>query len=85
MTTALYYLLKGNLRVSIWYHAMLIPTGICVAALFLFPKKQTKIIWIWVFMMIAYYVYRMIYIFPDAPMVYDENCLIQLTFHLLGL
>ena len=76
MTTALYYLLHGNVKASLWYHAMLLPTLITIGLIFYFRNQKEKvkwILWIWVALMLLYYVYRMIYIFPQAPMVYDSK------------
>lgn len=76
MTTALYYLLQGKVQISLYYHAMLMPTiGITIFILVLRKNtKQVKILmWIWIVLMMIYYIYRMIYIFPQAPMVYDSE------------
>ena len=80
MTTALYYFLKGNIKASLYYHAMLLPTMMYGLLLILFRKhkKALQILtWIWILIMMGYYIYRMIMIFPSAPMVYDENCILK--------
>ena len=68
-----------------YYHALLIPTIIVfVVCLFLSYKKNKKIrdrlLLIWGIAMILYYVYRMLFVFPDIPMVYDETSLFSLIF-----
>lgn len=83
MTTSLYYLLKGNIRVSLYYHALLIPTlfvGIICVLLGSNKKRIKTILILWCTIMILYYLYRMIFIFPNAPMVYDTTSLIYRIF-----
>ena len=79
MTTSLYYLLKGNLNASFYYHALLIPTLLVGIVCVLFgsnEKRMKAILMVWCAMMILYYIYRMIFVFPNAPMVYDTTSLI---------
>ena len=76
MTTALYYLLHGQLQLSLWYHAMLIPTIIAGGFILYFKDKPVivkRILWIWAIAMLLYYGYRMITIYPEAPMIYDSK------------
>ena len=76
MTTSLYYLLHGNLKVSLYYHALLIPTMIlgCISLYYRHNKKlRNSILIFWCILMIVYYLYRMVTIFPKSPMVYDTN------------
>ena len=80
MTTALYYLLSGNIKASLFYQAMLLPTLGYGLLLIVFRKNKTilqVLTWIWVVAMFAYYIYRMVVIFPSIPMVYDKNCLLK--------
>ena len=76
MTTALYYFVQGEFQLSLWYHAMLIPTGIFLVMGW-FVRKNPKyvkiLLWTWITLMILYYIYRMIVIFPEPPMVYDSK------------
>ena len=80
MTTSLYYLLQGNISTSIYYHVMLIPT-ILIFVYCVFRKKYLKqILIVWCICMISYYIYRMIIIFPNSPMVYDKNSIFYYLF-----
>ncbi len=87
MTTSLYYLLTGHLQASLFYHAMLIPTFV-FGLLFLYcqikkkKKWKERILWMWAGCMIVYYIYRMLFIFPDIPMVYDTNSLLGQLLHI---
>lgn len=81
MTTSLYYLIQGNLSASLMYHAMLIPTGVFALLIGICQWKKKKkwmgrFLWMWIGCMIVYYIYRMIFIFPDIPMVYDSSSLL---------
>lgn len=83
MKTSLYYLLQFKFSLSLYYHALLIPT-IVVFVWIVFNYKnheQTKkLLMIWAILMIIYYIYRMIVYFPNSPMVYDKNNLIYFIF-----
>lgn len=81
MTTSLYYLVKGEIKASIYYHLMLIPSIICLflGLLFYFQKDNKKwmvVVWAWIILMMIYYVYRMIAIFPEYPMQYNWNSVV---------
>ncbi|MBB5185011.1 putative membrane channel-forming protein YqfA (hemolysin III family) [Faecalicoccus acidiformans] len=81
MTTSLYHLIQGNLSASLMYHAMLIPTGVFALLIGICQWKKKKkwmerFLWMWIGCMIVYYIYRMIFIFPDIPMVYDSSSLL---------
>lgn len=80
MKTSLYYLLKGNIQLSLYYHALLIPTLICGILCLLKPKKRKVVLIVWCTLMIVYYIYRMILYFPNSPMIYSKNNLIYLLF-----
>ena len=80
MTTSLYYLLHLDVKTSLYFHALLIPT-IFVFVYCMFRKKYLKrILIIWCICMIFYYGYRMIVIFPVFPMNYDTNSLFYKIF-----
>lgn len=83
MKTSLYYLLHFKFSLSLYYHALLIPT-IVVFVLIVFNYKnheQTKkLLMIWAIFMIVYYIYRMIVYFPNSPMIYSKENLIYFIF-----
>lgn len=87
MTTSLYYLLHGNIAASLYYHAMLIPTALLVLLVLYCRWKHHKkwigrLVWLWIGCMVVYYIYRMIFIFPQMPMVYDSNSVLGRMFHI---
>ncbi len=68
MTRAAFALVQGNISASISWHALLIPT-LVLALLYLgfhqkYPKIGPWIEWTWVILMLVYWVYRLIYVFP---------------------
>lgn len=83
MKTSLYYLLQFKFSLSLYYHALLIPT-IVVFVWIVFNYKnheQTKkLLIIWAILMIVYYIYRMIVYFPNSPMMYSKENLINFIF-----
>lgn len=83
MKTSLYYLLQFKFSLSLYYHALLIPT-IVVFVWIVFNYKnheQTKkLLIIWAILMIVYYIYRMIVYFPNSPMMYSKENLIYFIF-----
>lgn len=83
MKTSLYYLLHFKFSLSLYYHALLIPT-IVVFVWIVFNYKnheQTKkLLMIWAIFMIVYYIYRMIAYFPNNPMMYSKENLIFFIF-----
>lgn len=83
MKTSLYYLLQFKFSLSLYYHALLIPT-IVVFVWIVFNYKnheQTKkLLMIWAILMIIYYIYRMIVYFPNSPMIYSKENLIYFIF-----
>lgn len=88
MLTSAYWLLKGNLSLSLYYHALLIVTIVVfVVCLILHRQKKNKIrdgiLFCWAILMIVYYIYRMITIFPDYPMDYDTNSLFWYLFRFI--
>lgn len=86
MLTSSYWLfVKGDLSISLYYHALLIPTILVfTVCLFLSYKRKNRmrdgLLLIWGIAMIVYYIYRMIYIFPNTPMMYDETSLFGMFF-----
>lgn len=83
MKTSLYYLLHFKFSLSLYYHALLIPT-IVVFIWIVFNYKnheQTKkLLIIWAILMIIYYIYRMLVYFPNSPMMYSKENLIYFIF-----
>lgn len=83
MKTSLYYLLQFKFSLSLYYHALLIPT-IVVFVWIVFNYKnheQTKkLLIIWAILMIVYYIYRMIVYFPNSLMMYSKENLIYFIF-----
>lgn len=83
MKTSLYYLVHFKFSLSLYYHALLIPT-IVVFIWIVFNYKnheQTKkLLIIWAIFMIIYYIYRMIVYFPNSPMIYSKENLIYFIF-----
>lgn len=83
MKTSLYYLLQFKFSLSLYYHALLIPTIVVFVCILFNYKNQErikKLLIIWAILMIVYYIYRMIVYFPNSPMVYDKNNLIYFIF-----
>ena len=83
MKTSLYYLLQFKFSLSLYYHALLIPTIVVFVSILFNYKNQErikKLLIIWVVLMIVYYIYRMLVYFPNSPMVYNKNNLIYLIF-----
>lgn len=83
MTTSLYYLFHANLKRSLYYHALLLPTMLTFILCVYFRKNSkfvTTLLIVWCILMITYYIYRMIMYFPNSPMVYDKNSLIYFIF-----
>lgn len=83
MKTSLYYLVHFKFSLSLYYHALLIPT-IVVFVWIVFNYKnheQTKkLLMIWAILMTVYYIYRMIVYFPNSPMMYSKENLIYFIF-----
>ena len=83
MKTSLYYLVHFKFSLSLYYHALLIPT-IVVFVWIVFNYKnheQTKkLLMIWAILLIIYYIYRMIVYFPNNPMMYSKENLIYFIF-----
>ncbi|MEG0468675.1 MAG: DUF2752 domain-containing protein [Longicatena sp.] len=92
MFTALYWLLRGDIETATYYHPawlfFLIYVGICA---FLFYKykadmkqsiafKSATTVFLIVF--IGIYVVRMITIFPNMPMQFNEQAIFVKLFHL---
>lgn len=80
-TSAYWFFLKGDIKTSLYYHAMLIPTCMTIGLLFItYLKKKykwtRKILFIWAIVMIIYYLYRMIFIFPNPPMNFDDTSIL---------
>lgn len=83
MKTSLYYLLHFKFSLSLYYHALLIPTLIVFVVVLMNlnkPERIKKLLIIWAIFMIAYYIYRMIAYFPNNPMMYSKENLIYFIF-----
>ncbi|MDO4466258.1 MAG: DUF2752 domain-containing protein [Bacillota bacterium] len=86
MTTALVCLIKLDIHASLYYHAMCIPTIISFVLFIVFKcyNKQNWLNWVlggWISLMMVYYLYRMICIFPHDPMLINESALLQNLFN----
>ena len=71
MTTALYWLAKGDPGRSLWYHPMAVPTLLAAGLCLLFrrnSKAVTRILVVWSVAMLVCYAWRMITVFPAPPM-----------------
>lgn len=71
MTTALYWLLKGDFALSFWYHPLAVPTIAAGLLCLIFRKCSGTVRWIliiWGIMMLVCYFWRMLTVFPEAPM-----------------
>lgn len=83
MKTSLYYLLHFKFSLSLYYHALLIPTIVVFIWIVFNHKNQEqtkKLLIIWAILMIIYYIYRMLVYFPNSPMMYSKENLIYLIF-----
>ena len=83
MKTSLYYLLQFKFSLSLYYHALLIPTLIVFVVVLMNlnkPERIKKLLIIWAVFMIVYYIYRMIVYFPNNPMMYSKENLIYFIF-----
>lgn len=83
MKTSLYYLLHFKFSLSLYYHALLIPTLIVFVVVLMNlnkPERIKKLLIIWAIFMIVYYIYRMIFYFPNSPMMYSKENLIYFIF-----
>ncbi len=83
MKTSLYYLLHFKFSLSLYYHALLIPTIVVFIWIVFNHKNQEqtkKLLIIWAILMIIYYIYRMLVYFPNSPMMYSKENLIYFIF-----
>lgn len=83
MKTSLYYLLHFKFSLSLYYHALLIPTIVVFIWIVFNHKNQEqtkKLLIIWAILMIIYYIYRMLIYFPNSPMMYSKENLIYFIF-----
>lgn len=86
LTRALISLLKGNLKESLTYHMLLIPTLIyllyALLTLYKFNKKNRYVFFLVTFLFfitfITYYIYRLNIYFPNqSPMTINEKAILQ--------
>lgn len=73
MTRAFLDLLQGRFALSLQRHAMLIPSLICLGlsiVLWFKGKDRWKnaVLYTWVFLMIVYWIWRLIFVFPHSPL-----------------
>lgn len=83
MKTSLYYLVHFKFSLSLYYHALLIPTIVVFIWIVFNHKNQEqtkKLLIIWAILMIIYYIYRMLVYFPNSPMMYSKENLIYFIF-----
>lgn len=94
MFTALYWLLyRGDITYANYYHPMVTPFLIYIilcALLFVRYKaafldhKIFKIITaVFIVLLIGVYLYRMIIVFPNSPMIFNEDSWMNRLFHLI--
>lgn len=85
MTTALYYLVQGKISIALYFHPLVIILAIVViieAFLFYrhrnFSNKYSKIILsIFAVLLLGVYIYRMINVYPEHPMSYNSDNMIE--------
>lgn len=83
MKTSLYYIVHFKFSLSLYYHALLIPTIVVFIWIVFNHKNQEqtkKLLIIWAILMIIYYIYRMLVYFPNSPMMYSKENLIYFIF-----
>lgn len=73
MSRALLSLLYGDIAQSLYYHPMLVPTGIAALIALFVPEKRKTTAIIWCILMTVCYGWRMITIFPQPPMDYTPG------------
>lgn len=84
-TTAFSYLLKGDLQTSLALHALVIPTFFFWTAAAAAGKKyRNQILLIWGIVFLLYYIYRMIFIFPNYPLMPNENSILFRLLRFVG-
>lgn len=94
MFTALYWLLyRGSMTYANAYHPMVIPFLIYfIVCLLLYLKYKATILdqkafklvtIVFIVLFIGVYLYRMMMVFPNSPMVYNEDSLLNRLFHLI--
>ena len=90
LTRAFYYLLSGNFKESLRYHALLIPVLLYLLysglSLYKLKKSNNKyfiiITIIFLLVILSYYAYRLIYNFPNtSPMTINDKAILQRIFN----
>ncbi len=74
------------MKASLFYHAMVIPTLLVAVVSIALARQKNVLTWLWAgwaAAMLLYYIVRMVVVFPQIPMVFDENALLIRLFHLL--
>lgn len=91
MTTALYYLVQGKLKLAWYFHplAFLLPFYLVFEILFWFHFKNWNSILsrnlriVVIFIFVSFYCYRMLFVFPHYPMAYQYDSLLRRLLSLL--
>ncbi|MFV0479226.1 MAG: DUF2752 domain-containing protein [Anaerorhabdus sp.] len=84
MFTAFYYLFQGKLTLALYFHPLVL---VCLAyfvvlgaSLVIYHKLDNKIAristFIFIGLLVIVYIYRMATIFPQPPMMFNENSLL---------
>ena len=70
MTRAALALMQGDLNASLSWHALLLPTIGLISLYFLtnrkFYKSAQTLLWVWILLMMIYWIYRLIFVFPNV-------------------
>lgn len=75
-TRACIALAAGDLSYSLAQHAMVLPTLAAGCAWLLCKRRRTAILAVWAALMLAYWLWRMVFVFPDWPMNINEAALL---------
>jgi hypothetical protein len=73
MSRACLAFLQGNLSKSLQMHAMLIPTGLCAILYCLNKKARKPVLYLWIAAMLLYYTWRIVFLWGEQPMVFNEQ------------
>lgn len=85
MTRSLIALIQGDLQKSFYFHVLCIPTIVCAIVYFFNKTRRTHMGIIWCILMIGYYLYRMIVVFPHAPMHPNPHSWVHVFIQLFSL
>jgi hypothetical protein len=73
MSRAAIAFIQGDIQKSLQMHALLLPTGLCLIVYALFKKGRRQVLYIWIAAMLIYYAWRMVFLWGEQPMVYNEQ------------